>query len=124
VELKIKVFIYILASSFGLMVLGSVIGGILESSGIVTRESLGARGVALVLMVYIALFCLASFAVVPLALRYFIVMQIKIGNGGLFLVRWLQAHEQGVVYCVWGFFGVGLGIALFLAKDLVLKHLG
>jgi hypothetical protein len=121
---KTKIYLYILASSFGLMILGSVIGGILESSGTVTRESLGARGVAMVLMVYFALFCLAAFALVPVVLRAFIAMQIKIGNGEFFLVKWLQTHEQGVVYGVWGFFAAGLGIAYFLAKDLIMNNPG
>jgi dolichyl-phosphate-mannose--protein O-mannosyl transferase len=121
---KTKIYLYILASSFGLMILGSVIGGILESSGTVTRESLGARGVAMVLMVYFALFCLAAFALVPVVLRAFIAMQIKIGNGEFFLVKWLQTYEQGVVYGVWGFFAAGLGIAYFLVKDLVMKNPG
>lgn len=122
--MKAKIFTYILACSFGLMILGSVIGGILESSGTVTRESLGARGIAIVLTVYFALFCLAAFALVPIVLRAFIALQIKIGNGEIFLVKWLQAHEQGVVYGVWGFFAAGLGIAYFLAKDLVMKNMG
>jgi hypothetical protein len=39
-------------------------------------------------------------------------MQIKIGNGELFLIQWLQAHEHGVIYGLWSFFVIGLCIAI------------
>jgi len=73
------------SSSFGLIILGAIIGGILESSGTVTRETLGSKEITILLMIYFALFCIGAFALVPLVLRLFIVMQIKIGNGGFFL---------------------------------------
>ncbi len=116
-----KLYVIILASSLGLMVLGAIIGGILESSGTVTRASLGSRGITLIIMVYGLLFCLAAFALVPLALRFFISMQIKIGNGEFFIVKWLQTHEATVVYCCWGVFILGVAIAFALAKDDILK---
>ena len=118
-----RIFIIILAASFGLMIFGAIVGGILESSGRVTREDLGSRGVVIVAMIYFALFCLAALAFVPLAVRFFIVMQIKIGNGEFFLIKWFQAHEQTIVYFVWGMLIVGLGIISSLAKDDILKNL-
>jgi len=39
-----------------------------------------------------------AFAIVPLAVRFFLVMQVKIGNGEFALIKWFQAHEQAVVY--------------------------
>jgi hypothetical protein len=49
---------------------------------------------------------------VPLFLRLFVKMQIKIGNGEVFLIKWLQRHEQKVVYGVWVMYLIGLMISL------------
>jgi hypothetical protein len=117
-----KVYIAILASSFGLMILGSVVGGILESSGAVTRESLGAQGITLILIIYFALFLISGFAIVPLALRFFISMQIKIGNGEFFLIKFLKVHEQAFVWCVWGLYITGLAIIFLLAKNDIIRQ--
>ena len=69
-----KIYVFILVSSFGLIILGSIVGGMLESSGTLTRENLGTRGVTIVLAIYFTLFCLAAFAAVPLVLKAFISM--------------------------------------------------
>ena len=121
--MSMKIYIIILAVSFGVMILGAIIGGFLESSGTLTRETLGSQGITVILVIYFALFCAAAFALVPLALRFFIAMQIKIGNGELFLIQWLQGHEQTVVYCCWGMFIIGLGLAFSLAKNDIVKLL-
>jgi len=118
-----KAYLIILGSSFALLIIGAIVGGILESSGTLTKENLGSRGVAIVAMIYFTLFCLTAFAIVPLAVRFFIVMQVKIGNGEFFLIKWFQAHEQTIVYCFWGLFALGLVIAFSLAKDEILKNL-
>ena len=118
-----KIYVFILVSSFGLIILGSIVGGMLESSGTLTRENLGTRGVTIVLAIYFTLFCLAAFAAVPLVLKAFISMQIKGGNGELSIIKGLQAHEQTVVYFVWAFFAVGLCVAFVLARNHILKLL-
>ena len=118
-----RIFIIILAASFGLMVFGAVIGGILESSGTVTRETLSSKSSITILVIYFTLFCAAAFAFVPLVVRFFIVMQIKIGNGEFFFIKWFQAHEQAVVYGFWSMMVIGFGIIYFLAKDDILKSL-
>ncbi|RJP70045.1 MAG: hypothetical protein C4532_09865 [Candidatus Abyssobacteria bacterium SURF_17] len=118
-----KIYTVILTASFGLMILGAVVGGFLESAGVLRSENVGSRGVAIIKLIYLGLFCLMSFAVVPLALRAFIALQVRIGNGELFLVKWFQTHEQTVVYCFWGLFVLGLGIAFSLAKDDILELL-
>jgi len=107
-----RIFIIILAASFGLMILGAVIGGILESSGTVTRETLSSNNIIIILIIYFTLFCAAAFAFVPLAVRFFIVMQIKIGNSEFFFIKWLQAHEHAVIYSFWIFMIIGLCIAV------------
>ena len=48
-------------------------------------------------------------------------MQMKIGNGEFFFIKWFQAHEQTIVYGFWGVFIVGLGIIFSLAKDDIFK---
>jgi len=50
-------------------------------------------------------------------------MQIKIGNGELFLVKFFQAHEQAAVYGCWIMMVIGFGIIFFLGKDDILKSL-
>jgi hypothetical protein len=64
-----------------------------------------------------------AFAIVPLAIRLFIVMQIKIDNREFFLIKWFQAHEQAVVYGCWSMMVIGFCIIFFLAKDDILKSL-
>ena len=105
-----KLFLIIFASAFGLLIVSAVIGNILESNG--TVKTLSPRGITAVKISYLALFCVLVFSRVPLLLRYFISAQIKIGNGELFLIKWLQAHEQGVVYGFWTMCVIGLCIAV------------
>lgn len=107
-----RIFIIILATSLGLMILGAVIGGILESSGTVTRETLSSKSSITILIIYFMLFCAAAFSFVPLVVRFFIAMQIKIGNGEFFLIKWFQTHEHKVIYGFWIFMIIGLCIAV------------
>jgi len=107
-----KIFLIILASAFGLIIVGAIVGGIMESHGTFTEETIGPKGITVIQIIYFILFCIMGFALVPIVIRYFIAMQIKIGNGELFLIKWLQAHEQGVIYGFWSLFVIGLCIAV------------
>jgi len=107
-----KIFLLILACAFGLIIVGAIVGGIMESQGTFTKETIGSKGITVIQIIYFALFCSMGFALVPIVIRYFITMQIKIGNGELFLIQWLQAHEHGVIYGLWSFFVIGLCIAI------------
>jgi hypothetical protein len=118
-----RFYVIVAMTSFGLIVLSAVIGNVLESMGVLTRESIGRRGTFIVLLFYFALFCILAFSLVPVLLKTFILMQIRIGNGELGLIRWVRGHEQAVVYGVWVLFGAGLLIAFTLARDEILKHL-
>ena len=100
----------IFASAFVLMIVSAIIGNILEANG--TLNKLSPNVTSAVMIFYFVLFCVLGFSMVPLAIRFFIAMQIKIGNGELFLVKWLQAHEQGFVFGVWIMFVIGLCISL------------
>jgi hypothetical protein len=109
-SMNTKLFLIIFASAFGLLIVSAVLGNMLESNGMF--KNLSPRGIAAVKMFYSALFCVLVFSLVPLLLRYFISAQIKIGNGELVLIQWLQAHEQEVVYGFWALCVIGVCIAL------------
>jgi len=124
--MNIKICLIILASAFGLLIVGAIIGNILEpkqrahssqlccgelqSGG--TLEKLGANGITAIKLTYFVLFCVIGFSLVPLLIKYFISGQIKIGNEEFFLIKWIQAHEKGVIYGFWSLFLIGLCIAL------------
>jgi len=40
------------------------------------------------------------------------VLQMRIGNGGLSMIRFLADHETGVTLAFWGFLGLGALIAM------------
>lgn len=105
-----KIFLIIFASVFGFLIVSAIIGNILESNGIL--KTLSPKGIAVVKMSYFALFCVLVFSLVPLVLKYFISMQIKIGNKESFLLQWIQGHEQGVVYGFWTLCVIGLCVAV------------
>ncbi len=109
----------ILLTAFGLLIVSAIMGNYLESSGIMTREKLGARGVAAVMVFYFGLFCAIAFSAVPLLLRFFLAGQVIAGNAEQPSISWLQAHEQTIVYAVWGVFAAGLVIAFVLARDKI-----
>ena len=108
--MKTRTYLIILALAFGLMITGAVITNTLESNG--TLEALGPSGKILVNVVPFILFLIIGFVIVPLFLRLFIKLQIKVGNGGFFLVQWIQEHEQKIVHGVWVIYLIGLMISL------------
>jgi len=107
----------VIASTLGLIMIGAVIGNLLESAGILTRETIGAKGIAAVKLFYFILFCVLGFAAVPIFIKYFIDLQIRLGNGDALPIKWLQAHERNVVYGFWGMIVVGLSMALPAAMN-------
>jgi hypothetical protein len=122
-QVNMKVRLIAFLAAFGLMIVAAIIGNVLESKGLLTREKLGPDGVAAGMMIYFGLFCLICFTIVPLAVRIFLIGQTKIGNGQLAIIKWLQAHENAVVFAAWGFFILSLIIIYALAKDQIIKDL-
>ena len=118
-----KTYLIILGSSFALFIIGAIASNILESNGTLSDEKIGPRGTAAITFAYLALFCVMSFAFIPLVIRLFIVMQLKIGNGELVVIKWFQAHEQAVVYGCWSMMAMGICIICILSKDDILKSL-
>ena len=118
-----KTYLIVLGSSISLMIAGAIVGGIFESMGLASQEKIGPRGVVAIALAYLTLFCAMAFALVPLVVRLFIVLQLKIGNGDFVFIKWLQAHEQTVVYGFWGMMIMAICIIYFLAKDDILRSL-
>ncbi|NEO87120.1 MAG: hypothetical protein F6J87_23105 [Spirulina sp. SIO3F2] len=105
--MNIKKYLIILASTWGLLWLSSFVGNALEAADILTPEKIGTTGLKVMLAVYLGLFWVIVFSAIPVALHFFVRAQIKIGNGELPAVQFLQTHFRRIVYCLWGFFGVG-----------------
>ena len=106
--MNVKPYIVIAAASFGLMIVGSIIGGILGSRGYASNPQLEKT----VLMIYCVLFLALGFAAVPILLRLFTTLQARIGNGELPPIRLIRNHEFVISCWVWGIFLLGLIIAL------------
>jgi hypothetical protein len=60
----------------------------------------------------ITLFLVFAAAAVPVFLKIFLTLQIRIGNGDLPLVKLLREHAMGMIYTAWIIFALGLVIAL------------
>ena len=114
--MNIKLFTVLFFGTLGLIIVSAIIGNILEAKGIITKDILGSKGVTAVLSFYFILFCILAFSLIPLALRFFLNMQVKIGNAKLVIIRWLQTHEQSVVYGFWGLIVIGFIIIFSLVK--------
>ena len=61
------------------------------------------------------LFCVFGFSLIGLMLHAFIILQIRIGNGSLSLIRFLAQHETGLTFGAWGFLTLGALIAIPIA---------
>ena len=111
-----KPFLIIFVGTFALLVLSSIVGNVLESSGAIGK--LSPRQITYVKVFYFALFCVLGFSLVPLVVRLVISMQTRIGNADLVIIRLLQSHEKGIVYSFWALFVIGLSIAVpYAIKD-------
>lgn len=114
--MNIRLFAIVFLGALGLTIVCSVIGNILETRGVLTPEMIGVKGVTAVLSFYFGLFCVMAFSLVPLAIRFFINMQVKIGNAEFVLIRWLQDNEKLVVFGFWGFIILGFVIIFLLVN--------
>jgi hypothetical protein len=106
--MKVKVFGLIAASVFGLFILSAVLNGIYGFDEMVVDPQIQTA----IQMGYFILFLILGFSVIPLFVRLFVVMQIKIGHGELAPIKFLKENEKVVVYCIWAFLAIGLCIAL------------
>ncbi len=105
-----KLFLIIFASAFLLLIFSYPTFNFLESIGVLTRETIGSKKETILQTFQFVMFCVMGFSIVPIMIRLFVFLQLKIGNAEVPLVQFLQAHEQGFVLGVWCFFIVGLCI--------------
>jgi hypothetical protein len=66
----------------------------------------------LLLILWFAVFLLIAFSAVPLVIKLFVYLQIRIGNGEHWLIRWLDGHRWPMTFAFWGVFTLGLLIAV------------
>jgi hypothetical protein len=120
--MSLKAWAIICASTFALIIVGAIVGNLLESSGTLSGEAVRYKGQNMVQFAFFILFLLLCFTIIPFAIKLFIFLQIKIGHGEFFMIRWLQAHEQKVIYALWGLLFVGTCFAVPSAiKDGLFK---
>lgn len=100
-----RIGLVVFASTLGLIVISAIIGSILESAGLLTRQVLGPSGTAAVKLFYLPLWVILGLAAVPLLMKYFCTLQVRIGNEDVLPVKWLIAHERKAVYGFWGLIG-------------------
>jgi hypothetical protein len=111
-DMNTKPFLVAMGVAFGLVILGSIAGGILQSAFKLTTDQIDPVWVRVVKLAYLALLGVIGFSLVPVLLNWFVAMQIRIGNGELALIKWLSAHQWQVIYAFWGLYAVGLAIAI------------
>jgi len=108
---RIKRFAILAIGSVLAMIALSAVGAYLDAQGWRPDPEHAERIGYAAGAVFFALFLLLGFSLVPLMIRLFVVLQTRIGNGELGLIRALAAHERGVAYGVWALFAAGLAIA-------------
>mgnify|MGYP000901456118 CR=1 FL=1 len=107
-----RIFLTILAVTVGLLIAAAIVVNILESSGKLSRDTIGPGGMSAIKIYFFALFLVICFTVVPLFIKLFLYMQIKIGHGELAPIKWLRVNETTVIYGLWIFMLIGFCIAL------------
>jgi len=105
-----KPSLVVFITTLTILIGSAIVGNIVQSSG--TFNRLDTHAILAVKVFYFSLFCILVLSLIPVALNYFISAQIKIGNTDVFPVKWLQAHEKGVVLGFWAFCIIGLCIAV------------
>ncbi len=99
---NISIFSYAAGGIFGLIILLSILGSMLEKSDSPSLAGWRALFERSSGTIFGTLFFLLCFAIIPAFLRLFTTLQVKIGNAEHPLVRFLQQHECHVTYALWG----------------------
>jgi H+/gluconate symporter-like permease len=121
-SMGLKAWALMCASTFAVIIVGAIVGNLLESSGTLSEDAVRYKGQNMVQFAFFILFLLLCFTIIPFAIKLFIFLQIKIGHGEFFMIRWLQAHEQKVIYALWGLLFIGSCFAVPSAiKDGLFK---
>lgn len=104
-------FVVAFFGALALLVVFGVVGTALESRGVFAKEHAEAVKVASIAFAS-TLFIVLAFSAVPLAIRLFIRGQLRIGNGNLRAIQFIQEHETSARWAVWLIWITGLLIAL------------
>lgn len=116
-----KIFMIVFLSALGFIITGSILGNLLEPNETLFEVTIGSKEISALKLAFFLLFCVMIFAFVPLVVRFFIYMQVKIGNQEFFLVKFIQLHERSIVYGAWIMMLIGFGIIFSLGKDDILN---
>jgi len=120
--MSLKAWALVCASAFAVIIVSAIIGAMLESSGTLNDEVVRYKGQNMVQVAFFILFWILGFTIIPCVIKLFIFLQIKIGNGEFFMIKWLQAHEQKVIYALWSMVFIGMCLAVPSAiKDGLFK---
>ena len=99
---NIRIFVYSAAVIFGLVIAQSVFGTMIERSTSPSTADLRAFYDRAASPMAGTLFFLLTFVIVPVILRVFVRLQVRIGNAELRMVTFIQQHECTITYVVWG----------------------
>lgn len=106
---------------FGFTLIAAIIGNLLETNGMLTRGMLGGGTLTTVKIFFFGLFCLLCMTLIPLVLRVFIAGQSAIGNGDLYVIRWLRRYEIQIIFVLECLFLAGLILIFLLEKGAFLS---
>jgi len=112
-QIKLKTFVILFAGAFGAVILMSIAGGVLESSGYVPT-----KGAMIGMVVFsLSLVMIMAFSIVPIAVKGFFYLFEKVRPVSVYgpLPQWfylLKEKHMVIVYAMWGFYLLGLLIAL------------
>jgi hypothetical protein len=108
-HLNIKPYLFVMASVVLIIIFYGCVRNFVFKEAItgweITNPSLH-KGILM------GLFLLFGAALVPIALKGYLVMQLKAGNGELSMVKLLRQHSMESVYAVWVVFILGFSISL------------
>ncbi|MGH8453162.1 MAG: hypothetical protein ACRES4_00210 [Nevskiales bacterium] len=68
--------------------------------------------IPLLMIIWFGVFLAIGYGAVPLMIRLFVYLHTRIGNGGHWVIRWLDTHQWQMTWGVWAVFTLGLLIAL------------
>jgi len=111
-RMNTKLFVILFVSAFALIPLSDYIFNFLAANGILTKVTIASKVLSPRKLFQFAMFLVMGFSAFPIVIKVFVVMQIKLGNGALPIVKFLQSHQQAAVIGIWCFLIIGLCIAL------------
>jgi len=100
------------------MIIVLVLVGIFRNLLIAKQFGDDGNGQVIIKGIVIVAFMIFSAALIPVCLKLFLILQIRIGNGDLGLIKLMQQHAMKLVYAAWAFIGFSIAIALpVMIKD-------